>query len=272
MRPGGPYRDAVQYRRLGLADCGRPWVAFVAMNLRDAPPPLHPFLYRNDAGQIAIRWTRLAVLLAVVFVSTVLVSLALEYILGRPFRVIRLILPLLLVLLPQVVAVHLAKRHAEGKSPWQFSLAALLLERHAIRGRLEKSINEIVGQGNVHVTGQTLIQVQRPTFNDEDLRKILALREQLAEIQSPIVILDLSSTQVTDAGVTELKQIPSLEYCFLLQTAITDASIDALAELPNLKVLGVNSTAVTPDRLLRLSTERPMLNIVPKDYRKLLPK
>jgi hypothetical protein len=192
-------------------------------------------------------------------------------------------------LLPQALLLHFLKRRAEGRRLWQFSLSTLLasvtvacillamtgtdrrhdLERQAMRGQLFRSIMQIVGTGNVHITGGTLIQVQRPSFNDDDLRDVLELREQLERHDCPISILDFSGTNISDRGVAELKQLRSLEYIFLLNTSITDASIDVLGTLPNLKMLGVNNTQVTPERLKKLSQDRPGLRIEPQTYRTL---
>jgi hypothetical protein len=200
-----------------------------------------------------------------------------------------LLVPTFVILLPQLLIIYLAKRRAEGKALWQFSLLALFvsvtvacilfaligadrradLERFAKREQLHDSIMKIVGLGNVHVSGGTSIQVQRPSFNDEDLRKLLALRDELERFDSPISNVDLSGTSITDQGFAELQQLRSLEYAFFLNTSITDASIDVLAKLPKLKVLGVNGTQVTPARLLKLSEDRPDLKIEPQTYRKL---
>jgi hypothetical protein len=119
------------------------------------------------------------------------------------------------------------------------------------------------------VSETTLIQVKRPSFGDADLRKVLELAEPLEQAESPLTFVDLSGTSVTDAGVAELANVATLEYCFLERTGVTDAAIDALGALQWLKVLSVNSTRVTPERLLTLSDARPELNIEPKTYLKL---
>jgi hypothetical protein len=251
---------------------------------------LHALLQRNDAGEVTIHWWRLIVMSAAIVGGVLIGALALSYFAGAPFRIGRVAMMSLWILLSHLVFVFVAKRYAEGRSLRQFSLLNLFvvvsiacillalitadrrrdLARNVARERLESSIKQIVGIGNVQFSGSTtLIQVKRPSFNDDDLQKLLGLNEKLQQLGAPIYLLDLSGTSVTDRSVVGLKHIHSLEYCFLLQTSVTDASIDALRVLPKLKVLGVNSTAVTTERLLQLSIERPELNIEPKAYQKL---
>lgn len=252
------------------------------------PQSLHPFLVRDGTGEITIRWPRVVALLAAYVIGALIVSLFVRHY-GRSFRASQLVVPIVFCLLPNLLILHLAKRHAEGRSFWQFSLATLLvsltvacillavlgsahradLEHQAKRLRLENAIMQIVGNGIVRLSSTTIIQVRRPTFNDEDLRKLLQLRNPLEGINAPISVLDVSYSQVTDQGVAELKQLDSLETCALVETAITDASIDTLTELPNLKLLSVTTTSVTPERLLKLSSDRPNLIIAPTDYRRI---
>ena len=250
---------------------------------------LHPLLCRSDSGDIAIRWPRLVWWLAVYVLVSVLFGLAFQFFVGARFHATHIAFTIIATALPSVLLLYLAKRHAEGKSARQFSLSALLasatvacvlfaligserhsqLENYGKREQLEQAIMKIVGNGSVHVSGTTLIQVKRLSFDDEDLQKILELKVQLDEIESPLTLLDLSGTTITDQGVRVLRGVDSLEYCFLERTGVTDMSIDAFSGLPNLKVMSVMSTRVTPQRLLTLSISHPQLNIEPKTYLKL---
>jgi hypothetical protein len=251
--------------------------------------PMHPLLVRNDAGEVSVRWRPLIVALAVYAVASLAMGFALQWSIGGRFRATTAIFVIVATALPSIVLLYFAKRHAEGKSARQFSLAAFLasatiacllfallgsarqadLARYAERQRLAAALNEIVGQGQARVSETTLIQVKRPSFGDADLRKVLELAEPLEQAESPLTFVDLSGTSVTDAGVAELANAAALEYCFLERTGVTDAAIDALGALQRLKVLSVNSTRVTPERLLKLSDARPELNIEPKTYMKL---
>jgi hypothetical protein len=120
-----------------------------------------------------------------------------------------------------------------------------------------------VGAGTVRVSQQTLIQVTRPTFGDEDLRRMLELHDAAIRADSTIYTLSLSGTAVTDEGVKLLESVPTIEYCFLFGKGLSNASVDVLEVLPNLRMLQIQSDGVTPERLQQLSIDRPELKIVP---------
>lgn len=57
--------------------------------------------------------------------------------------------------------------------------------------------------------------------------------------------LDLTGTDITDVGLEQVAQIPTLQSLRLKGTAVTDAGLDALVALPDLKLLDVGRTAVS---------------------------
>jgi hypothetical protein len=250
---------------------------------------MHPFLCRNDAGDVRIHWPRLVWSVAVFFLIAVIANLMLRRFLGVPFSATNSILSIAVYVLSGAVWLYFAKRRAQGESAKQFSLAALLagltvaccllaivtldrrsdLQKYATRQRLQQIIMMLVVTGDVHVSETTSVQVKRPSFDDDDLKKILELKPELDRVGSPLTIFGLSGTSVTDRGIGELATLDSLEYCFLERTAITDAAIDAFTRLPNLKMLSVWSTSVTAERLWTLNTKRPQLDIEPTTYQKL---
>ncbi len=249
---------------------------------------MQAFLARMSDGRVAIRWSRCVVFLAVYIVIFALTATLSHSFLGIRLGVTRLASSALVTLLPLALLLYVAKRRAEGKSARQFSLLAMLaaitvacvlfallvserraeLEAYARRERLQEAIMSIVGQGQVNVSSTTLIQVKRPSFGDDDLAKVMRLKDQLDESDAPLTFLDLSDTSVTDRGVAALANVESLEYCFLDRTGVSDEAIEALKALPNLKVLSTWSTGVTSERLLNLSKKRPELDIEPKTYRR----
>ena len=77
---------------------------------------------------------------------------------------------------------------------------------------------------------------------------------QLGSIGSNIVQLHLGYSQVTDAGLSHLKQMPNLEILHLQKTSITDAGITHLKGLRNLKFLNLYDTQVTDHCLESLKT------------------
>ena len=249
---------------------------------------MHPFLARMNDGRVAIRWSRCVAFLAAYIIGFALIVTLFNSFLGIRLSVTRIAFLTLATLLPPVLLLYVAKRRAEGKSARQFSLLAMLaaitvacvlfalsgserradLEAYAQRERLQEAIMSIVGQGQVNVSSTTLIQVKRPSFDDDDLAKVMRFKDQLDESDAPLTFLDLSDTSVTDQGVAALANVESLEYCFLDRTGVSDEAIEALKALPNLKLLSTQSTGVTSERLLNLSKKRPELDIEPKTYRR----
>ena len=129
----------------------------------ESTPSHHPFFRRNAAGEIVIRWWRL-----VIFVGAPLlvVNLLVAQFSGRALRPTQILIPFVIVLLPQLLIVQFAKRRLEGKRLWQFSMSALLvgmtaacvvfamlgmdrrvdLERFARRDDFTATINEIIAR------------------------------------------------------------------------------------------------------------------------------
>ena len=70
--------------------------------------------------------------------------------------------------------------------------------------------------------------------------------------------LNLSQTQVTDAGLKELAHFKNLRILHLWRTQVTDAGLTNLAPLTNLYVLDLNSTQVTDAGLKNLA---PLTNL-----------
>ena len=67
--------------------------------------------------------------------------------------------------------------------------------------------------------------------------------------QGKVIKVDLSKTQVTDAGLVHLKELANLQYLFLGEAKITDSGIVELQKtLPNCEILmiGDSCLAITP--------------------------
>jgi hypothetical protein len=79
-------------------------------------------------------------------------------------------------------------------------------------------------------------------FGDEELQK-------LGSVGSDLRWLDLSRTDLTDAGLKVVAKMPNLEHLDLRGTAIGDEGVRALAGLQNLQTLSLYGTAVTDSGL-----------------------
>ncbi len=188
---------------------------------------LRPYLVKNAAGEFEIRWRMLIWFLLLVAFFSIPSQLVLNYFTGMPLKPFRLASSTLTILLTMLTIVIVGRNYANGQSIWRFSMRTLLLaitaacvlwtfaaldqksgkSIRAERAKLEAQILEIVGDGSVSVSGtpgSTFIGVNRPSFNDEDLKAILQFRDRLDQADAPITFLDFSSTNLTDQGVSLL--------------------------------------------------------------------
>lgn len=78
---------------------------------------------------------------------------------------------------------------------------------------------------------------------------------------SPIKVLDLTGTFVTDAGLQHLMAVPELQHLFLDDTAITDRGLATVQKMPSLASLRVRGTGVTEEGVRALKAARSDLTI-----------
>jgi hypothetical protein len=71
--------------------------------------------------------------------------------------------------------------------------------------------------------------------------------------------LSLRHTEISDAGLQELKGIATLRHLYLEGTNVTDGGIQVLSGLRDLRTLGVDSTNVTEVGKMLLKTAMPRL-------------
>jgi hypothetical protein len=86
----------------------------------------------------------------------------------------------------------------------------------------------------------------RATFGDAQLAALAAIAPQ-------ILWLDVSGTQITDAGLAAVEKLPHLTRLHLNRTAITDAGVAHLARLSRLEYLNLYGTKITDAGLTSLS-------------------
>jgi uncharacterized membrane protein len=86
----------------------------------------------------------------------------------------------------------------------------------------------------------------RATFGDAQLAALEAIAPQ-------ILWLDVSGTQITDAGLAVVERFPNVTRLHLNGTAITDAGITHLARLPHLEYLNLYGTKITDAGLAPLT-------------------
>ncbi len=212
---------------------------------------IRPYLVKNAAGEFEIRWRMLFWLLPLVVFSSFAGQFVLSYFTGIPLKPFRLASTALTLVLTMLTIVIVGRNYANGQSIWRFSMRSLLLaitafsvlwtfvaldqqsekETRAERAKLEAQILEIIGDGTVSVSGtpgSTFIAVNRPSFNDRDLKAILQFRDRLDEVDAPITFLDFSSTNLTDKGASLLLSLESLKHCHLTPGDLSEHTIEKI--------------------------------------------
>jgi uncharacterized membrane protein/mono/diheme cytochrome c family protein len=112
---------------------------------------------------------------------------------------------------------------------------------------------------NVRATGVSIVPLSadtpfvqvhctnvRATFGDAQLAALEAIAPQ-------ILWLDVSGTQITDAGLAVVEKFPNLTRLHLHRTAITDAGVMHLARLSHLEYLNLYETKITDTGLASLA-------------------
>jgi uncharacterized membrane protein len=84
-------------------------------------------------------------------------------------------------------------------------------------------------------------------FGDAQLR-------DLATVGDNLVLLDLSRTKVTDAGLAAVAKMPNLRRLQLQETGVTDAGLPSIKALPKLEVLNLFDTRVSDAGLAALTS------------------
>lgn len=100
-----------------------------------------------------------------------------------------------------------------------------------------------LAQDNTFLTANT-VNVSK-TFDDAGLKTLIPVAPQLAW-------LDVSKTQITDAGLADIAQLPNLTRLHLEKTGITDAGIPHIAKLGKLEYLNLYGTKVSDAGIAQL--------------------
>lgn len=96
--------------------------------------------------------------------------------------------------------------------------------------------------------------INLPSFQDSDWKL-------LESVKSRIAYLDLTGTQVTDAVVEQLADLPNLTVLKLNSTGIAGNSLNKLATLNNLKLFYLNKTGINLSQLQALSSSKSLQKV-----------
>jgi hypothetical protein len=93
--------------------------------------------------------------------------------------------------------------------------------------------------------------------SDDDLGRIMVHLKRFDRLEH----LDISSPNVTDAGLCGVGSLTGLKVLYVVQAAITDESLEDLYRLSNLEILCLNGTHVTNEGVAKLRQALPKCSI-----------
>ena len=97
-----------------------------------------------------------------------------------------------------------------------------------------------------------LVTVKKPGCTDTDLATLSEYAQKLKE-QKKAMIVNLSDSKITDAGLANIKSLINISELNLSNTGVTSKGVAAVAGLANLKNLKLKNTKVDDDALSHLS-------------------
>jgi len=159
------------------------------------------------------------------------------------------------------------------------------LQHTAARQPLEASWNEQVAAVRDGVSD--VLRVDHATVTDNDLQALDGLENKLRRINlsntevtdaglarigqmRDLIQLRIASPHITDAGMTHLAGLNRLRYLHLLDAPITDAGLDHLHGLKSLESVYLDHTKVTDEGLAKLLKSLPGVHLHIDDHHHLL--
>lgn len=120
---------------------------------------------------------------------------------------------------------------------------------------------------------QLACYVQRATFGNDDLAKLIDVASEEGRIACPIKSLWLSMSNVDEAALREsLAKVPALtDLAYfrypIVEGRVEDATVDAIIKhCPNLQNLSWNLQEFTPEQIARLRSQFPEINVNGKSW------
>jgi len=151
----------------------------------------------------------------------------------------------MLVMIAAAVLVRQSVQSADEKP-----LIANPIVEKAIRKSLKKPTGELI---KADLAKATYLDLSFTQITDAGLGDVAKLQQ--------LTILILNDTKITDAGLTEVAKLQQLTYLNLDNTKITDAGLKEVAKLQQLTFLGLNDTQVTDAGVAELQKALPNCRI-----------
>lgn len=142
---------------------------------------------------------------------------------------------------------------------------AAMQTRQGAQALLEDRIRSIVVDGRVHLSKSLFVHVQRPSFDDRDLRLLVDQLPALKTVDARLFYLDLSNTQITDQGLSLLADCHSLEFLILDNTRVSHQGLKVIAQMPLLQSLSLRNTRVPVEELAKVRSQRPRILVSPEE-------
>ena len=120
----------------------------------------------------------------------------------------------------------------------------------AIRNSLKKPTGELI---KADLAKAPYLDLSFTQITDAGLGDVAKLQQ--------LITLHLGNTKITDAGLTEVAKLQQLIYLNLDNTKITDAGLKEVAKLQKLTFLGFNDTQVTDADVAELQKALPNCKI-----------
>jgi hypothetical protein len=146
----------------------------------------------------------------------------------------------------------------------RWDLAAMQTPQGA-KAVIEERIRQIVGDGRVHLSQSLFVHVQRKSFDDNDLRRLVDQLPALRSMNARFFYLDLSNTQITDRGMALLADCHSLEFLTLDNTRVSPQGLKVIAQMPLLQALSLRNTRVPAEELAKVRSQRPKVLVSPEE-------
>jgi hypothetical protein len=105
--------------------------------------------------------------------------------------------------------------------------------------------------------GKPIPRVVRDANGDVEKLRLSGMRLSADDFASigrlrALRFLDLYRTNVTDADLRQLRQLPRLEGLNLTSTEVTDGAVDEIIQFESLRSLCLGNVAITPEAVARL--------------------
>ncbi|MBI3838380.1 MAG: hypothetical protein HY288_10670 [Planctomycetia bacterium] len=170
---------------------------------------------------------------------------------------------LMLLVVPPVGCSRTRDPDKPQRNPPEPSIAE---QAHAVRERRSNQIRldrTLVVDRDLKSLSGLESELLRINFSHTEITDAgLARLSQMKEIEQ----LRLASPRITDAGLACLRELPHLRFLHLIDIPITDSGLEHLHSLKSLESLYLDGTRITDDGIQRLIAALPQVHLHVDDH------